>query len=421
MTKGSAGASGPVRVVALAAAPVPYQIPLYRMLARDTRIDLTVVFASDEGVRSFQPGFGEPIRWGIDLVSGYRSKFLRRAGRNRVTGGYASLLDVDIMPIVSSSACDVLWLHGYSYATHWLAMLAAASRSIPVIVREEQTLLHSRPRLKEAVRGAILRQLFSRTYGLCIGTNSRDFFLHYDMRPDRLFFAPYCVDNDALQSEAQALVPTRRQLRAALGAPPEPKPVVLFAGRLVAKKQPLHLLKAFARVRAALDCALLIVGDGPLRVEMERFVARNRIPDVVFAGFQDQAQLPKAYAASDIFVLPSVSHETWGIVVNEAMNFSLPIIVTDKVGSAIDLVRTAQNGYVVPATDLDALTRSLEKLVASPALRLRMGEQSLHRITEWRYATTAEGIVQAALAATGRRHSNSTLGQWHSPPSGVRT
>jgi glycosyltransferase involved in cell wall biosynthesis len=195
---------------------------------------------------------------------------------------------------------------------------------------------------------------------------------------------------------------------------------VLFSGRLIAKKQPLLLLKAFARVRNSHDCALLVVGDGPLRHEIEQVVARDRIPDVVFAGFQDQPSLGRAYAASDIFVLPSGWHETWGIVVNEAMNFSLPVVVTDKVGSAADLVQTGENGFVVPASDVDALAQSLEQLIVSRDLRMRMGEQSLRRIKEWHYGTTSEGIIQAALAATGRRPTDSHEGRWDSTFSGVR-
>ena len=239
------------------------------------------------------------------------------------------------------------------------------------------------------------------------------------MAPDRLFFTPYCVDKVALQRESEVLAPSRHRLRKAFGLPPGPKPVVLFSGRLVPKKQPLHLLKAFARLRTSQDCALLVVGDGPLRPEMERLVARERIPDVVLAGFQDQRRLGRAYAASDIFVLPSESHETWGIVVNEAMNFALPVVVTDKVGSGADLVRSGENGFVVPASEMDALIASLEQLITAPELRLEMGKRSLRRITDWNYGITVEGIVQAALAATGRRAAGSNLGRWDSPRGGA--
>jgi glycosyltransferase involved in cell wall biosynthesis len=152
---------------------------------------------------------------------------------------------------------------------------------------------------------------------------------------------------------------------------------------------------------------------------MEQMVIGDNIPDVVFAGFLDQSQLPRAYVASDIFVLPSL-RETWGIVVNEAMNFSLPIVVTDKVGSALDLVVNGNNGFVVPHQDHSALERALERLIASAELRLHMGERSLRRISEWHFGTTAEGVVQAALVATGRRTPDAVEGRWESPLSGVR-
>jgi glycosyltransferase involved in cell wall biosynthesis len=132
---------------------------------------------------------------------------------------------------------------------------------------------------------------------------------------------------------------------------------------------------------------------------MEQIVALKNIPNVVFAGFQDQTRLARAYAASDVFVLPSIAHETWGIVVNEAMNFSLPIVATDKVGSARDLVKDGDNGFIVPAGDVGALAGALGQLVGSPELRSRLGARSLRRITDWHFGTTADGVVQAAVGA----------------------
>ena len=83
------------------------------------------------------------------------------------------------------------------------------------------------------------------------------------------------------------------------------------------------------------------------------------------------------------------------------MNFDLPIVVTDRVGSATDLVVDGSNGFVVPFADCDALGQALRTLVQSPELRARFGEASRDHIRDWTYDRTAAGVVDAVAAAVG--------------------
>jgi glycosyltransferase involved in cell wall biosynthesis len=119
------------------------------------------------------------------------------------------------------------------------------------------------------------------------------------------------------------------------------------------------------------------------------------------AGFLDQTQVSRAYVAADVFALVSSHDETWGLVVNEAMNFGLPIVVSDRVGSGADLVQSGHNGFVVPHDDLDALIAALDRLVVSGDLRRRLGEASREMISAWTYDVTAAGLVAAVRAAVG--------------------
>jgi glycosyltransferase involved in cell wall biosynthesis len=109
-----------------------------------------------------------------------------------------------------------------------------------------------------------------------------------------------------------------------------------------------------------------------------------------------------AYAAADVFCLPSAFHETWGIVVNEAMNFSLPIVVSEKVGSARDLVWEGENGHIVPVGNSLELARALANLVANSERRLRYGQRSREIISQWSVGIAVEGLITAAAAASGR-------------------
>jgi glycosyltransferase involved in cell wall biosynthesis len=285
--------------------------------------------------------------------------------------------------------------------TLWLAILGAWLSGIPVLIREEQTLLHERPLPRELARKTVMRILFRFARGLYIGSNNYDFFRAYGMSSDRLFPAPYCVDNETLQGRAHELVSVRAQIRARLSVAGA-APVILFVGKLSPKKDPMTLLEAFRRVRSSSPCQLLIVGDGPLKEEMRRQIASADVPDVVFAGFLNRSEIAEAFVAADIFCLPSLLHETWGIVVNEAMNFSLPVVASDKVGCARDLVQPGKNGLVVAAGNAHALEEALADLVVDPEQRREYGNKSLELISAWHYGLAADGIVAASRAATGR-------------------
>lgn len=402
----------PIRLAAVAAGPVFYQTPLYRELAEDPRVDLTVFFASSGGVRPYDASFGNrAISWDIDLVGGYPHRFLKAANSNEVRGGFFALRDWDIVKEIRRGHFDAVWVHGFSYFTLALAILAALTKRIPVLLREEQTLLHERPWPKRWIRALVLRALFRHVYGLAIGSNNRMYFRRYGIRESRLFFAPYCVDNDGLQDDAERLALQGVLLRSSFGIPSDAGPILLFVGKLAPKKQPFLVLEAHARLRARMRCALLIVGGGELELEMRARIEREQIDDVYFAGFLNRSEISRAYAVADVFVLPSAFHETWGIVVNEAMNFSLPVVVSDKVGCAADLVRPRENGLIVRHGDIDGFVAAIEPLLTDPSRRAALGARSREIINRWRYDLAREGIVEACHSAVRRprRPSDRTL------------
>jgi glycosyltransferase involved in cell wall biosynthesis len=393
----------PIRLAAVAASPVFYQTPLYRRLATDPRVDLTVLYGSTAGLAPYDDAEfgGRRVVWDDDLLAGYRSTFARAAGRNDLFGGFFALRDFDLFRRIIRVDYDVVWVHGFAYLTLWLAMIAAWLRRMPVLLREEQTLVRRRSWIRRSLRAPILRVFFRFVSGLFIGTNNRRHFEHYGMAARRLFYAPYCVDNEALGAEAGQLRPQKPRLRKEFGIT-EARPVILFVAKFVERKQPQLLLEAFREVRNRRPCALLFVGDGALEHDLRRRVAEAEIPDVHFAGFLNRSEIASAYVAADVFVLPS-RDEPWGIVVNEAMNFALPIVASDAVGSAADLVSDGENGYLVPSGDVQALAAAIDRLVADPALRRRFGERSRTLVQAFNYDRASEGIVAACEGSLRQR------------------
>ncbi|MHB8694278.1 MAG: glycosyltransferase family 4 protein [Solirubrobacteraceae bacterium] len=394
----------PIRLAHLAGQPAPSVLPLYRQLAADPRVDFTVLYGSSEGVRAYDDGYGTPIAWDADMTSGYRHVFLRAAHRTPGLGTrFWATRNWDVVPILLHERYDALWMAGYYSATYLMAALAQRAAGGAVLFREEQTTLDRRSFANTVTKQLIVRPYLRLGWGLYISRENRRWLESFGMPSERLFEAPYTVDNERLAGAAAELAPKRAELRAALGVPQDGGPVIATASRLIAKKQPAFLLEAFRRVRTRLQCTLLIVGSGPLEEELRAQVARDGIEDVVFAGFLNRSEIARAYAAADVFTLLSSEKETFGLVVGEAMNFGLPIVVSDRVGCGADLVSTGYNGFVVSAHDPADATAALERLVADPSLRQRMGIASRERIDGWNPARSAEGIIAAASAAAAAR------------------
>jgi glycosyltransferase involved in cell wall biosynthesis len=257
---------------------------------------------------------------------------------------------------------------------------------------------------KTWVRNAVLRRWYSRVAaGLAIARYMERHYLEHGIPSERIFWTPYCVDNRRFRERANEL-PAKAELKGRLGLE-GCELVVLFCGKLQPKKDPLLLTAAIRAMANRARAGLLVVGDGELRREMEKAAENCGARKVVFAGFKNQTELPACYAASDVLVLPSPYGETWGLVVNEGMNFGLPAIVSDHVGCAHDLVRHEETGYVFRASDPIALAGFLDHLASHPDVLAKLGASARQRVASYSIEACVQGMKQAlqAVCASGGR------------------
>jgi len=578
--------------------PIQYQIPLYQKLSK--KIDLTVYYYSKFGAEKyFDPQFKKEFKWDINLLEGYNYKILKN---NSFRQGFHlfGFINLGIFKEIFKNKFDGVLINSWSYLSDWLVILACLISKTKLFLRVEspynQEILKPKWKLfiKKIIFGKIL---FPKVHAfLYIGEENRKFFKFYGVPDEKLFFAPYAVDNERFQKEYEKLKDKKEELRKELGIEPDDV-VILFVGKLIPKKRPMDLLKAyeiitairntnynpkypnayeftnntnekrliekelsykltgiffeihnelgrFAREKQYADLLekklketnikyrrelplktsnktsnifdfiiedrilielkrkpvntpddyrqimrylestglelgilvnfgleylkpkrilnykllknsddlhistnsyysdygihLIYVGEGELRKEMEDYAKeiirninyninynpkyqtairnirmytnitnntneknRNEHSDLFvnsdkfvshsdyglshsddshirtnsynsdygsygihFVGFKNQTEISKYYAMSDIFVLPSDIGETWGLVVNEAMNFRLPVIVSDLVGCGSDLVKHGENGYIFKTGDIEELARYLGEFIS---------------------------------------------------------
>ncbi len=378
--------------------PIQYKAPLFRKLAADPRLDLTVFFAMVPDAAQQGAGFGVAFEWDSPLLAGYPHEVLaNRAKRPSVTA-YAGCDTPGIYGRLRGLCPDAVLVNGWVAKTCLQALWACKRLGIPCLVRGEANLLRPRAAWKHALHGLLLRQYAG---WLAIGSANREFYRFHNCPEARIFWAPYAVDNDFFAAQAAARAGKRRELRAALGLPAEAV-VFLFAGKLEAKKRPLDLLEAVARLPADLKSRVhvLIAGDGPLRGECERRAQAENLP-ATFAGFLNQSRLPDAYAVADVLVLPSDAGETWGLVVNEAMASGRPAVVSRAAGCCADLIAENATGRSFECGDVAALADVLAGYAREPAAAARHGAAAAERVRAFGLDAAAAGIAAAAQACAG--------------------
>ena len=387
----------PCRVAVLATHPIHYQIQLYRRLAQGPGIDVTMLFCSRFGLsRQIDHTFGMAHRWYDEsILNGCRHKFLANYSWEKSPSSVFGTINPGVLVELTRARYDVLIVQGYAGLTEWLALATAKKRSLRVVFRGETILRPCTPPRRAAI-GRMAVQVLTKVVDvfLPIGTRSREFYLHYGIPSDRLVLSPYAVDNEFFMAQANRLKSQKRELLEFMGVSTG-VPVILYVSKMTPRKRPLDLLMAFELLQE--PAFLLFVGDGPLKREVQDYATRRQLQNVMFVGFQRQETLSQFYAVGDVFVLPS-EYEPWGLVINEAMCFSLPIITTDGVASSADLVKE-DNGFVYEAGNVNALEAALRVLVSDAERRREMGRQSSKIVEGWDLDASVRGICQGLSMA----------------------
>ena len=356
--------------------PIQYQAPLFRALAASQLIEPTVYFGSRHGVDvALDAGFGQTFRWDIPLLDGYEHAFLPNTASKPDVSRFTGVRVSHAESVLAHGNHDALLLLGWQTLAHVQMLKAAWQVGIPVILRGESTLQREPAARRRAsarrvmwlpIRRRLYHAAFDRVQAfLVIGSRNRDYYRSFGVPDEKLFWAPYGVDNDWFSLADHDRAAARSRVRSRLGVGPD---TLVFASsaKLIERKRPLDLVDAVAALHArGADVHALFIGDGEERTAIEqRAISVGIGRAVTIAGFVNQRELPDWYAAADALVLPSDSRETWGLVVNEAMAAGLPVVVSDAAGCSADLVHNGENGYTYACGDVAALADRLTTIVA---------------------------------------------------------
>jgi len=366
----------PPRVLVLSEIPTPYRLPLYARLAALPEIELDLVFCSAD-----EPDRPWDLSSALDAIPHRVLSGVSIPVRTR-RNTFVYEVNPAILGLLTRTRYDVVVVGGYAVFAEQVAIAVSRARRIPYLLHSESTLLNQRAAWLRAGKRALLRPVIAgAAAGLAVGSEAARYLEHYGLAASRIRIVPNTIDVAVYGRAADAARLRADDLRRELDLPPE---FALFAGRLVGVKGIEDLLAALELLGD--NAPLLVVaGEGPL--ESDVAVA----PNVRRLGFVQQAQLIELFALATWTVVPS-RFEPWGVVVNEALACGCPVIATDAVGAAHDLVVNGVNGWVVPPHD----PRALAARLAGPRLT---GDASRGRIQHWTYDFAVSQFLEAIQLA----------------------
>lgn len=366
----------------------PYHLARLRALAHLLEEDGTRLIAYETaGVEGRYPWMTtksrEPFEWRTLFADRRLEDLSSRECAHAITSALADD-DPDAVAIVGYARPE----------SHAALKWCEAHRQPRLLLSETQEIDHPRVWWKEAIK----RQRVMRySAGLVGGPRHRDYLIKLGMPAAKIALGYDAVDNARF---AQLAGEARQAGRPASGVPA--RPYFLSVNRFVPEKNLTRLIDAYSQYRSPAKSAtpwdLVLCGAGECQPAIERHIADLGLTEAIhLPGFLQDFDLAPYYAFASAFVHPSVM-EPWGLVVNEAAVCGLPLLVSDRAGSAQTLVADppGTSGFRFDPYDVDQMTQRLEQVAHLPeADRLAMGARAAALVAAWGPDRFARGVVEA--------------------------
>ncbi|MFD2917442.1 glycosyltransferase family 4 protein [Psychroserpens luteus] len=372
--------------------PIQYNAPWFKLLAQRQNIDIKVFYTWSQAATTVEDKtFGKQIEWDIPLLEGYNYEFVENTAKKPGVHHFLGINCPELVNSIKAYKPDTVLVFGWNFKSH-LKTLRYFKGKIPVWFRGDSTLLDEVPGVKTKLRRLVLSWIYKHVdTALFVGDANKAYFLKHGLKEEQLAYVPHAIDNERFNdNESNQYEQKAAQWRTDLGFFNKDI-VVLFAGKFESKKQPEFLMNAIieANKNSKKSLKLVMVGDGPLVKELKQQASTYDF--ITFVPFQNQTKMPIVYRLGNVFCLPSKGPgETWGLAVNEASSCTRPVIVSDKVGCAEDILNKGKNGWVFRHDNENELIKILESLTQE---RLQIaGRNAEQSIKSWSFEAIVSNI-----------------------------
>jgi glycosyltransferase involved in cell wall biosynthesis len=380
----------PVRLAFVLPEPTPYRNPMLDRLADRPEVELTALYA---GASVQRRDWSLELRHRAVVLEGRRAPGAKRVLRHDYP------LSLGVFAALREAQPEVVVVSGWSTFASQAAIAWCRSHGMPYVLLVESNDRDARPGWRRAVKGTLVPSLVrGAAHVLVVGKLAQESMLARGADPEQIDVFADTIDVAALGRQVDELARRREELRAEAGLDRDDV-AVLSVARLAAEKGLDTLVRAAAE---AGDQRLVVVlaGSGPERDRLVELARREAVRLVVLPHLEWE-RIAERYVIADVFALLS-THEPWGVVVNEAAAAGLPLLLSDRVGAAHDLLGDGRNGILVPAGDHTAAAEALRTLAADTGRRREMGSASRELVADWGYEPSIETLIRVVRRVAGR-------------------
>ncbi len=357
-----------MKILWLTNIPSPYRLEFFKQLAKTC--ELTVLFERassterDEKWKEFSfDGYEGIVLPGLKI--GRDKAFSIRALRYLLSKKYDKIILTDFLSPMGMLAVATLKLFRRKYILE----------SDGGFVKEESFFKKAIKRF--CIKGASLY--------LSTGKTHDEYYLKYGAKADRIVRYPFSsvLEKDVL--EAPLTQEEKRVLKEKQNVTEEK--AVLYVGQMIHRKG-IDILLESAKLFDK-NVGFYLVG-GSATEEYASYVEKHQLTHVHFVPFVSGEQMKEYYKMADVFVLPT-REDIWGLVVNEAMAYALPVVTTKTCAAGIELVSNEENGYLVENNTAQDLADAVKKLLCDDLLCETIGKRNLEKIRNY----TIESMVRS--------------------------
>jgi glycosyltransferase involved in cell wall biosynthesis len=299
-------------------------------------------------------------------------------------------------------APDVIFVIGYDQEImRRVKFWADRNRIATVLVSDSNEFDMKRYKILQFAKSSLVSRFDA---AFVAGTSSRSYIQKLGIPMDRIIEGCDVIDTTLFSQQASE---NRNILSQVRNKWKLPENYFLFVGRIVTEKNVLGLVDAYDKYLSRIEPGfipwdLVICGSGSeesdLLEKILKFPAHVR-EKIFFYGYIKQPEIIDFFSCASCFILPSIS-EPWGLVVNEALACSLPVIISKKAGSSFDLVKEKGTGWIFNPDDIDELMNlMLDITKMKVSTRFEMGDRGLNLISEWDLVKFSQGALKCAQIA----------------------
>lgn len=360
-----------MKVLFLTNIPTPYRVSFFNELGK--RCELTVLYERTDARNRDK-------NWNDKKANYFKEIFL-----NGFALGDESSLALSVLKHLNKKVYDVIIIGGYSTFTGMLAISYLKIMKIPYILNVDGGVVKRDSVLKGTLKKTFIK---GATAWLSTGNETNKYLLHYGAEQEKIHKYAFSsvLEKDILSS---ILTESEKQvIKKKLNLSNDK--VVISVGQFIERKGFDVLLRSSVNIDENIQ--IYIIGGKPTREYLE-IKEHLKLNNVHFLDFTNSKELKLYYLSADLFVLPT-REDIWGLVINEAMSYGLPVITTESCVAGLELIEDNENGFIIPTESVLDLSNQINFLMSEEKLREDIGKRNLKKMKNYTIEKMAEDHIE---------------------------